>query len=241
MPRTGLLHHRDAHDADRPRAGNPAHPPPVRETTAPYARHCRNGSKIAATSWSTFGSCRQILLIGSEMNSANAPGRLTPTPCVYAQRWRRPARQLRQRPQTTWPSPLTMPPGWKSFTLEPTSTISPTNSWPITSDTLMVFCAQSSQLSIWTSVTADTGMPHPDQYIIDANLGNRQIFQPKPTLRAAFHQSLHSLHCLWIKFIALAHRSHRAGCPIVDARFCAARWVFAPKRERLPVADGNPG
>ena len=32
---------------------------------------------------------------------------------VSAQRWRRPARQLRQRPQTTWPSPLTMSPGMK--------------------------------------------------------------------------------------------------------------------------------
>lgn len=38
------------------------------------------------------------------------PRRLTPTPLVRAHRWRRPARQLRHRPQTAWPSPLTMSP-----------------------------------------------------------------------------------------------------------------------------------
>ena len=52
--------------------------------------------------------------------------------------------QLRQRPQTTCPSPLTTSPGWKSLTFEPTSTISPTNSCPITSGTGIVFCAQAS-------------------------------------------------------------------------------------------------
>jgi hypothetical protein len=36
--------------------------------------------------------------------------------------------------------------GKKSFTLEPTSTISPTNSWPTTMGTGMVFCAHSSHL-----------------------------------------------------------------------------------------------
>ena len=46
--------------------------------------------------------------------SANAPGRFTPMPLVSLQRCRRPARQLRQRPQTTCPSPLTMSPGRKS-------------------------------------------------------------------------------------------------------------------------------
>ncbi len=79
------------------------------------------------------------------MYSAKAPGRLTPTPLVLAQRWRRPAMQLRQRPQTTWPSPLTRSPRRKSLTLEPTSTTSPTNSWPITIGTGTVAAAQASQ------------------------------------------------------------------------------------------------
>ena len=80
------------------------------------------------------------------MYSANAPGRFTPTPIVCAHRCRRPARQLRQRPQTTCPSPLTMSPGKKSATFEPTSTIRPTNSCPITIGTGIVFCAHSSHL-----------------------------------------------------------------------------------------------
>lgn len=55
------------------------------------------------------------------------------------------ARQLRHLPHTTWPSPLTIWPGKKSDTLAPTSTISPTNSWPITMGVGIVFRAQSSQ------------------------------------------------------------------------------------------------
>ena len=39
-----------------------------------------NGSKIAATSRSIPSWCRQMLVIGSAMYSANAPGRFTPTP-----------------------------------------------------------------------------------------------------------------------------------------------------------------
>src|SRR6188472_140111 len=60
--------------------------------------------------------------------------------------------QLRQRPQTTWPSPLTRSPGWNPVTFEPTSTTSPTNSCPITSGTGIVRCAQASQRWMWTSV-----------------------------------------------------------------------------------------
>ena len=92
------------------------------------------------------GQWCQMFVIGRAISSANAPARLTPTPCVWAHRWRRPAMQLRQRPQTTWPSPLTRSPGWKSLTLAPTATISPTNSWPTTSGTGIVRCAQASQL-----------------------------------------------------------------------------------------------
>ena len=104
------------------------------------------GSKIAATSSSMPFGCTQTLVIGSASSSANAPARSTPTPAVLAQRWRRPARQFRQRPHTTWPSPLTICPAWKSVTLDPTSTISPTNSWPITMGTRMVRAAQASHL-----------------------------------------------------------------------------------------------
>ena len=47
----------------------------------------------------------QMLVIGRATYWANAPSRPTPRPIVLAHRWRLPARQWRQRPQTTWPSP----------------------------------------------------------------------------------------------------------------------------------------
>ena len=57
------------------------------------------------------------------MYLAKAPGRFTPTPIVRAHGWRQPAKRLRRRAQTTWPSPLTMSPGKKSTTLEHTASI----------------------------------------------------------------------------------------------------------------------
>src|SRR4051794_11426715 len=86
------------------------------------------------------------------MYSANAPVRETPMPSVCAHRCRRPAMQLRQRPHTRWPSPLTRSPGTKPVTLAPTATTSPTNSWPITSPIGIVRCAQASQLEMCRSV-----------------------------------------------------------------------------------------
>ena len=131
----------------------PIGPAPVTSTSSPSTGKARavctalpNGSKIAAMSRSISGECFQRLVTGKAMYSAKAPGRLTPTPCVCAQRCRRPAMQLRQRPQTRCPSPLTMSPGSKSATLEPISTISPTNSCPMTIGVGTVLLAQTSQL-----------------------------------------------------------------------------------------------
>ena len=61
--------------------------------------------------WDAYASTHSSS--GSTTYSAKAPARFTPTPCVCAHKWRRPARQLRQRPQTTCPSPLTKSPGLK--------------------------------------------------------------------------------------------------------------------------------
>src|SRR5690606_31148271 len=138
----------------------PIGPAPVISTSSPSTSYdsavCTalpNGSKIACTSRLMLErcdpsalSCSQTLVTGSTSCSANAPGRFTPTPCVSLHRCRRPAMQLRQRPHTTCPSPLTTSPARKSFTLEPTSTTSPTNSCPTTIGTGIVFCAQASQL-----------------------------------------------------------------------------------------------
>src|ERR1700722_7378215 len=137
----------------------PIGPAPVIKTSSPKTSNWSavwtalpNGSKIDCTSRGMLGSCAQTLVIGSDRYSANAPGRLTPTPLVSLHRCLRPARQLRHRPQTTCPSPLTISPTRKSLTFEPTSTISPTNSCPTTIGTGIVFCAQASHTSICTSV-----------------------------------------------------------------------------------------
>ena len=104
-----------------------------------------NGSKIAATSSSIPGAWCQRFVIGRTTYSAKAPGRCTPSPIEWAHWCRRPAMQFRHRPQTTCPSPLTRSPTWKSLTFEPSAATSPTNSWPITIGTGIVFCAQASQ------------------------------------------------------------------------------------------------
>ena len=138
---------------------SPIGPAPLIRTSSPRTGNASavwtalpNGSKIAATSGSIPGQWCQMFVIGRATYSAKAPSRPTPRPIVWAHRWRRPARQWRQRPHTTWPSPLTRSPGWKSVTLLPTSTISPTNSWPTTSGGWMVVAAQGSQASMWRSV-----------------------------------------------------------------------------------------
>ena len=99
-------------------AMRPMGPAPVTSTSSPRTGNASavwtalpNGSKIAATSSSIPGQWCQMLLIGRATYSAKAPSRPTPRPTVLAHRWRRPARQWRQWPQVTWPSPLTMSPG----------------------------------------------------------------------------------------------------------------------------------
>ena len=72
-------------------AMRPIGPAPVMRTSSPRTGNVRaectalpKGSKMAATSRSMSGSCRQTLVAGSAMYSAKAPGRLTPTPFVCA-------------------------------------------------------------------------------------------------------------------------------------------------------------
>jgi hypothetical protein len=89
---------------------------------------------------------------GMQRYSAKEPGRCTPTPTVLRQRWPRPARQLRQKPQTTCPSPDTRSPGRKRVTAAPVSAIRPKNSWPTTIGTGTVAAAQAPQFQMCTSV-----------------------------------------------------------------------------------------
>jgi hypothetical protein len=104
------------------------------------------GSKQERTSSGIAGSTGTAFEAGMQRNSAKAPFLLTPTPFVSLQRCLRPARQLRQTPQTMWPSPSTRSPFWNRCTALPTSSMVPTNSWPMTMGVLIVFWAQSSQL-----------------------------------------------------------------------------------------------
>ena len=86
------------------------------------------------------------------MYSANAPGRVTPTPVWLWQNSRRPPLQLRQWPHVTWPSPATRWPTSRPCTPGPSAAISPMNSWPTTIGTGMVACAHASQWWMCRSV-----------------------------------------------------------------------------------------
>ena len=92
-----------------------------------------------------------------------------PSPIEFAQRCRRPARQWRQRPQTTWPSPLTMSPSAKSGTLLPTSTTSPTNSWPTIERRLDRLRRPGVPRLDVEVGAADARLVDPDQDVVDAH------------------------------------------------------------------------
>ena len=175
----------------------PIGPAPVTSTSSPSIGNASavctalpNGSKIAATPHSTGCRCTQALVDGRATYSANAPSTCTPMPRVLMHRWRRPARQLRHRPQTRCPSPLTMSPTCTSITLEPTSTTSPENSCPTVRGGLTVPAAHSSQASICRSVpqipvafTATSTSPGPT-----AGIGTSMSSSPGPgrVLTSAF-------------------------------------------------------
>ena len=95
----------------------PIGPAPVMSTSSPTRLNdsavcvaLPNGSKIDARSSEMSSGIRNALNAGITRNSANAPSRLTPTPTVLRHRCRRPARQLRQKPQVMCPSPDTRSP-----------------------------------------------------------------------------------------------------------------------------------
>src|SRR6266513_940678 len=137
----------------------PMGPAPVMSTSSPTRLNVSavcvalpNGSKIDARSSEMSSGIRNALNAGITRYSANAPSRLTPTPTVLRHRCRRPARQLRQKPQVMCPSPDTRSPILKPRTSCPISTTSPTYSWPTCIGTGIVFCAQSSHFQMWMSV-----------------------------------------------------------------------------------------
>ena len=177
----------------------PIGPAPVTSTSSPSTGNVSavwtafpNGSKIAATSSSTPGQWCQMFVIGSATSSANAPGRCTPRPIECAQRCRRPAMQLRQRPQTTWPSPLTMSPGWKSLTFEP--------DLDDLADELVPDHERHRDRLLRPRVprvdvqvgAADAGLADADQDVVDPDLRLRHVLEPEPRLGSRFDERSHS-------------------------------------------------
>src|SRR5450755_4169280 len=137
----------------------PIGPAPVIKTSSPTRLNdsavcvaLPKGSKIDARSSEISSGILNALKAGITRYSAKAPSRLTPTPTVFRHRCRRPARQLRQKPQVMCPSPETRSPILNPRTSCPISTIRPTYSWPTCIGTGIVFCAHSSHFQMCTSV-----------------------------------------------------------------------------------------
>ena len=117
VARAGVAGDGRRHQPDRAGAARPGRPRRGPGRRARCGPRCRTGRRSRRPPRRSPGQWCQTLVIGRTTYSANAPSRPTPRPIVLAHRWRRPARQWRQRPQTTWPSPETRSPGWKSATL----------------------------------------------------------------------------------------------------------------------------
>ena len=191
VARPGVAHDGRGHEADRAGAGDEhvfaEHVEGERGVDG-VAEGIEDGGHVrvdpvgrAPRRWSSAGRCTR----------RRRPARLTPTPWVSLHRCRRPARQLRQRPQTTWPSPLTISPGWKSVTLEPTSTISPTNSWPDDhrhGDGLRRPVVPLVDVQVGA---ADAGAQDLDEHVVDAELRLGHVVEPEPAFGPALDQRFH--------------------------------------------------
>ena len=191
VARAGVADDRRRHAADRAGAGDQHVLAEHRELRARCGRRCRTGRR----SRRRRRRCRRR---GARCSSSAArsarrtrPGRLTPTPLVCAHRWRRPAMQLRQRPQTTWPSPETMSPAWKSFTFDPTATISPTNSWPIIIGTGIVRWRPRVPVSDVQVGAADARAADADQDVVQAVLGLGDVLEPQARLGVPLDERQH--------------------------------------------------
>ena len=148
-----------------------------------------NGSKIAATFSGTPGQWCQMFVIGSDTYSANAPGRCTPSPIECAQRCLRPAMQLRQRPQTTCPSPLTTSPGWKSLTFG--SDLDDLADELVADDErdgdrLLRPCVPRVDVQVGA---ADAGLAHADEDVVDPDLRLGHVLEPESRLGLRLHES----------------------------------------------------
>ncbi len=175
----------------------PIGPAPVISTSSPTtgksarcAPRCRTGRRSrrrpgrcradAARRWSRAARCTR----------RRRPGGRPRRPWSRAHWTRRPARQLRHRPQTRWPSPLTRSPTARSCTSAPISTISPTNSWPMTSGAATLRLGPAVPLADVQVGAAHPGAQDPDQHIVPADGRLGHVLEPQsglgPALTSAF-------------------------------------------------------
>ena len=109
IARADVFRNRHGHDADRPGAGDQhifADQIERQRRMRGVAERIKDRGEIVGD----FGGILNALNAGITRYSANAPSRFTPTPTVLRHRCRRPARQLRQKPQVICPSPETRSP-----------------------------------------------------------------------------------------------------------------------------------
>ena len=146
MARADLLGDGAGHDADRPGSGDQDVFSHQIEGQGGMGRVAEGIEDRRDVVGQTVGQLVGVVRGDRQRYSAKAPGPVDADALVLRQRCSRPARQLRQCAADDVPSPEIRSPGAKSSTSSPTSTISPTNSWPIVIGTGMVFCDQSSHL-----------------------------------------------------------------------------------------------
>ena len=132
-----------------------------------------------------------MLLIGSEIYSAKAPGRFTPTPRICAHRCRRPARQFRQRPHTTWPSPLTIIAWTKVRDVRPDFHNLPDKFVPNHRGNLNRRPGPAVPFIDVQIGSTNSCHLHLDQHIVNPNRRLRYIVNPQTALIAVLHQGLH--------------------------------------------------
>ena len=226
--RAGVAGDGGGHQADRPGARPPARPHRGRGTRARCGPRCRTGRRSRRRPRRCRGQWCHTFVTGRTTCSANAPSRWTPSPTVFAQRCQRPARQWRHLPQTTWPSPLTMSPGWRSVTLLPTSSTSPTNSWPTTSGGWIVRCAQASQTAMCRSVPQIPVLWTRIRTSLMAIGGSGTSISSRPGPAAGLDEGLHA------RSVAQPRRGCRGGRPLPRS------LVAAPGASgQLALGDGS--
>ena len=184
---------------------SPIGPAPVISTSSPTSGNdsavCTalpNGSKMAAMSRSApdmsatvLPRCTQTFDSGITTYSANAPSRLTPMLLVRMHRCRRPARQFRQVPHTTWPSPDTTSPTRTSRTR--VAGLDHLAAELVAGDQRRVERAGRPVVPV-TDVqvgAADAGPQHPDLHVTGTDAGLRAVREFESRHRSGFVQGLH--------------------------------------------------